>query len=68
MRALVTGAAGFVGRHLTAHLLSQGHELGGLVHPTDGGPGSLGPRVEVFPIDILDEASLGAAVRAFAPD
>ena len=68
MRALVTGAAGFVGRHLTASLLSQGHELGGLVHPTDGGPGSLGPRIEVFPLDILDEAALGAALRDFAPD
>ncbi len=68
MRALVTGAAGFVGRHLTTHLLSQGHELGGLVHPTDGGPGSLGPRVEVFALDILDDAALGAAVRDFAPD
>ena len=68
MRALVTGAAGFVGRHLTTHLLSQGHEVSGLVHPTDGGPGSLGPRVEVFPLDILDEAALGAALRDFAPD
>jgi len=68
VRALVTGAAGFVGRHLTAHLLSQGHEIGGLVHPTDGGPGSLGPRVEVYPLDILDEAALGAALRDFAPD
>jgi len=68
VRALVTGAAGFVGRHLTTHLLSQGHEVSGLVHPTDGGPGSLGPRVEVFPLDILDEAALGAALRDFAPD
>lgn len=68
MRALVTGAAGFVGRHLTAHLLSLGHEVGGLVHPTDGGPGSLGPRVSVFPLDVLDEAALGAALRDFAPD
>jgi GDP-4-dehydro-6-deoxy-D-mannose reductase len=68
VRALVTGAAGFVGRHLAAHLLSQGHEVGGLVHPTDGGPGSLGPRVEVFALDILDEAALGSALRGFAPD
>jgi GDP-4-dehydro-6-deoxy-D-mannose reductase len=68
VRALVTGAAGFVGRHLTKHLLSQGHEVSGLVHPTDGGPGSLGPRVEVFPLDILDEEALGTAIRDFAPD
>jgi GDP-4-dehydro-6-deoxy-D-mannose reductase len=68
VRALVTGAAGFVGRHLTAHLLSRGHELGALVHPADGGPGSLGPRVEVYPLDILDETALGDAVLDFAPD
>jgi GDP-4-dehydro-6-deoxy-D-mannose reductase len=68
VRALVTGAAGFVGRHLTAHLLSQGHEVSGIVHPADGGPGSLGPRIEVYPLDILDEAALGAAVKDAAPD
>ncbi len=68
MRALVTGAAGFVGRHLTAHLLAQGHEVGGLVHPSDGGPGSLGPRIEVYSLDILDEGALGAAFGDFAPD
>jgi len=68
VRSLVTGAAGFVGRHLVAHLLSRGHEVGGLVHPSDGGPGSLGPRVDVFPLDILDEAALGAALQAFAPE
>lgn len=67
MRALVTGAAGFVGRHLTAHLLSLDHEVGALVHPSDGGPGSLGPRIEVFPLDILDETALGAAVRDYSP-
>lgn len=68
MRAVVTGAAGFVGRHLVARLLSQDHEVLGLIHPADGGPGALGPRVSVAPIDILDEAALNAAIREFAPD
>ncbi len=68
MRALVTGAAGFVGRHLVRELLSRGHEVGALVHPADGATAALGPRVEVFPLDILDDASLGAALRRFAPD
>jgi GDP-4-dehydro-6-deoxy-D-mannose reductase len=68
VRALVTGAAGFVGRHLVAHLLSRGHEVSAVVHPTDGGPGSLGPEVEVYPLDILDDAVLGAAVAGFNPD
>jgi GDP-4-dehydro-6-deoxy-D-mannose reductase len=68
VRALVTGAAGFVGRHLTAHLLSLGHSVAAVVHPSDGGPGSLGPLVKVFAVDILDETALAAAVRDSAPD
>jgi GDP-4-dehydro-6-deoxy-D-mannose reductase len=68
VRALVTGAAGFVGRHLVAELLSRGYEVGGMVHPNDGGPGSLGPKVDVLPLDILDEAGLEGAFRRFAPD
>lgn len=37
MKALVTGAAGFAGRHLTACLLAQGHEVvaADLTPPTD---------------------------------
>jgi GDP-4-dehydro-6-deoxy-D-mannose reductase len=68
VRALVTGAAGFVGRHLTKHLLARGHEVAGLVHPTDGGPGLLGERVEIFSLDILDDALLSESVSRFAPD
>lgn len=30
MRVLLTGAAGFLGSHITAHLLNQGHEVIGL--------------------------------------
>jgi GDP-4-dehydro-6-deoxy-D-mannose reductase len=68
VRALVTGAAGFVGRHLVAELLSSGHVPGGVVHPSDGGRGSLGPGIEVFPLDILDEGALRDAFRRFEPD
>src|ERR1700747_2754057 len=30
MRCIVTGAAGFIGSHLSEHLLRQGHEVTGL--------------------------------------
>ena len=52
MRAFVTGAGGFVGRHLTAHLAAEGDEVATL---PEG-------------VDIGDEAAVAAAVAAAAPD
>jgi len=52
MRALVTGAGGFVGRHLTAHLEAEGDEVVPLVEG----------------VDIADEPAVVAAVADAAPD
>lgn len=38
MRILVTGAGGFVGRHLTAHLADQGDDVVGVFHVTETPP------------------------------
>ena len=69
MRSLITGAAGFVGRHLARHLTECGHTVGGLVHPTerdeDLTPYGVG---EVACVDLLDDAGLREAVTRFAPD
>ena len=54
MRALVTGAAGFVGRHLVAHLRSEGDE----VTETDRQTG----------LDILDPAGLSALFAESRPE
>src|SRR5438034_1293554 len=35
MRVLITGAAGFVGRHLAEHLMAGGHDVVGVGHATD---------------------------------
>ncbi len=35
MRALVTGAAGFIGSHLAARLLAEGHDVVGIDAMTD---------------------------------
>ncbi len=55
MQALVTGAGGFVGRHLMAHL----EELGDEVIGTDRAHG--GP-------DLLDEAALAVLLKNAAPE
>ena len=60
MRALVTGASGFVGRHLIAALAREGAAV-----MACGGPNE---RAEGFvPLDLGDPAAIGAALEAFAP-
>jgi len=63
MRALVTGANGFLGAWLARRLLSGGHEVRALVRP--GSPlGRLsGLGVEEVRGDVTDPGSLPAAVR-----
>jgi GDP-4-dehydro-6-deoxy-D-mannose reductase len=68
MRALVTGAAGFVGRHLVEHLLSEGDEVLGLVHPSDHARGTLRAGVEERVVDILDDAALERVLFDFSPE
>ena len=66
MRVLVTGAAGFVGRHLTAHLKEGGRDVFGLVHPSERGecPSGIGETSA----DLLDDAALAKAVQDVEPD
>ena len=69
MRSLVTGAAGFVGRHLTLHLKGLGHEVLGLVHPSEHHDGiSLEGVDRIEAADLLDDEALGGAVERLAPD
>lgn len=60
-RVLVTGAAGFTGRHLCALLEARGHTVIRLVERPSGASG------EVV-ADLADRATVAAAVRAAAPD
>lgn len=59
MRALVTGATGFVGRHLTAALEAKGSSV-----VACGGPRDVTP----LPIDLADISALRAAFDIAQPD
>jgi nucleoside-diphosphate-sugar epimerase len=62
---LVTGAAGFTGRHLCRQLADRGHRVFGLVERADE---KLDGDIRALQADLLDADGLAAAVRAAAPD
>jgi nucleoside-diphosphate-sugar epimerase len=64
MRALVTGASGFVGHAVCAELVSRGHEVTALVRR----PGSEPPGTAAARGDLLDAATLTSAVNEARPD
>jgi len=70
MKALVTGAGGFVGANLVEDLIQAGHEVVAWTHP--GSPtwrlDRFGATAEIVPVELLDRAAVEAAVRAARPD
>jgi nucleoside-diphosphate-sugar epimerase len=62
MRALVTGAGGFLGRALVRALSARGDEVRALLRSDPDDPID-GPGVEIVRADALDEAAVRAAVR-----
>ena len=60
-RYLVTGATGFLGRHLTRHLRQEGHEVTALCRTIDAELAELGVTVSLG--DILDAHSVQVAAE-----
>jgi len=65
MKALVTGATGFIGSHVAHALLRHGWEVRALVRPAANGQrrAELPPEVEVVAGDIRDEAAVRRALE-----
>jgi len=61
MRALVTGASGFIGGHLAEELARRGHEVRALVRPSSKTALLARSGAELVPGSLEDRASLAAA-------
>src|SRR3954447_8449734 len=66
MRVLVTGADGFVGRHLVPKLVERGHQVVAGCRPAEQLDGALreqwGDAVQVVPLELADSDGLRVAV------
>ncbi|MCC7327364.1 MAG: NAD-dependent epimerase/dehydratase family protein [Burkholderiales bacterium] len=63
-RVLVTGAGGFTGRHLCAHLHEHGYRVFGL---TEHAGDAIDGNAQVLHADLLDASAMAAAIREAAP-
>jgi len=59
---LLTGATGFIGRHLYRHLLDHGHPVRALVRPRSAARARLDPRCEVRVAELSDTDAVARAV------
>ena len=61
--ALITGGAGFIGRHLTDRLLKEGIQVRILDDFSSGNRDGLAPDIEIMEASILDQEALSSACQ-----
>ena len=62
-RIFLTGATGFIGRHVTAYLLKQGYVVTAIIRPGRLSPFPPHPRLKLVTADLLEPKSFSAATR-----
>ena len=66
-RVLVTGAAGFTGRHVVAELLNAGAQVTAVVRP-NGSTATFDERVKLIAVDIRDPAACETLLNETTPE
>lgn len=70
MRALITGVSGFIGHHLSAHLLAEGDSVIGTYRPGCSAErlAPIDERMELVELNLADSPSLCATLGRFQPE
>jgi UDP-glucuronate decarboxylase len=68
MRIWVTGARGFIGRHVVAQAALAGHEVWALARPGASRPGDLPPGAHLVALDLADGQEVTSRVKSLAPE
>jgi len=68
MKVLITGATGFVGRHIVRELLNKGYTVGCIVRDVAKLERLFGDKVYPYRVDLADKPSLRRVFEEFQPD
>jgi nucleoside-diphosphate-sugar epimerase len=68
MRIWVTGARGFIGRHVVAQAVLAGHEVWALARPGVSRPSDLPPSAHLLGLDLADGREIASLVKSLAPE
>ncbi|MEI9940216.1 MAG: NAD-dependent epimerase/dehydratase family protein [Pseudomonadota bacterium] len=68
MRVLVTGGAGFIGSHVVAGALAEGHEVAVLDDLSSGKRSNVPEGVPLFQVDLRNRGAVREAVAGFKPE